>query len=72
MSRMHTKVPRTILHKRPTLGGTKESNKEHFVNLCESNNFESHTPSSLIPLNATNSELARTLFPVESTKRHKN
>ena len=44
----------------------KESNEKHLVNLCESNNFESHTSStSLIPVNATNSnELARTLFPV--------
>ena len=41
---------------------------EHFVNLCESHNFESHTFSSLIPVNATNSELARASFPVESTK----
>ena len=46
----------------------KESNKEHFVNLCKSNNFESHTPSSLIPVYATNSELPRNLFPIKSTK----
>ena len=44
----------------------KESNEEHFVNLCESNSFESHTPSSVIPAHATNSELPRTYLPVES------
>ena len=47
----------------------KEWYEEHFVNLCESDDFESHTPSSLIQVNATNSELARILFPVESTKQ---
>ena len=44
----------------------KGSHEEHFVNLCESNSFESHTPSSVIPAHATNSELPRTYLPVES------
>ena len=44
----------------------KESNEEHFVNLCESNSFESHTTSSVMPAHATNSELPRTYLPVES------
>ena len=47
----------------------KESNKEVFVSLCESNTFESYTPSSRIPVNVTNSKLARTLFPVKNTKQ---
>ena len=41
----------------------EESNKEQLVNLYKSKSLQSYTS------NATNSESARTLFPVESTKQ---
>ena len=43
--------------------GLRNKNEEHLVNLYESSNLEKHKPNSV------KSELARTLFPVESTNR---
>ena len=53
---------RIKLH-REILESIKKSNEKHLVNLYESNNFESQTSSSPIPVNATNSKLARTFIP---------